>query len=159
MAMRSKFVNPEAVTKYYVVEWDAKKMSWEDFRGQLLGPTDPADAPKESLRGLVYKNWRKLGLKAKPNVGDNAIHASASPFEALAERLNWLEADLESDPYGKILLQAGISQETIKDWSVDPQVLYGSRLLPIKMSLFDSLEDTDSDMCLARMHMLNQGVI
>jgi len=27
-----------------------------------------------------------LGLKAKPDVGDNGVHGSASPFEALAER-------------------------------------------------------------------------
>lgn len=157
MSMRNKFVNPEAKLQYFVVEWDAKKMPWEDFRGQLLGPTDPADAPAESLRGLVYKDWKQLGLAYEPNVGDNAVHASASPFEALAERMNWLQADLSSDSYGKLLLEAGIPEKLIKEWSVDPQVTYGSRSLAIKMSLFDSLEDTDSDMCLARAMMIARG--
>merc|ERR1719273_2548452 len=154
MAMRNKFVSPGSEIKYFVVDWDGKKISWEDFRGELLGPTDPVTAPAESLRGLVYKNWASLGLSSVPNVGDNAVHASASPFESLAERLNWLGADLQSDSFGKLLLDSGISEELIKTWSVDPQVVYGASSLPIKMSLFDSLEDTDSDMCLARMIMI-----
>lgn len=154
MSMRSKFVAPDAVLKYFVVEWDAKQMNWEDFRGQFLGPTDPASAPAKSLRGLVYNNWESLGLSSQPNVGDNGVHASASPFEALAERMNWLEAKLDSDTYGKLLLESGISEAIIKQWSVDPQVIYGSKSLPIKMSLFDSIEDTDSDMCLARLMMI-----
>jgi hypothetical protein len=35
------------------------------------------------------------------------MHASASPFEALAERLNWCDATIETDAYGKGLLAAG----------------------------------------------------
>jgi len=157
MAMRNKFVAPGSKLKYFVVEWDAKQISWEDFRGELLGPTDPADAPAESLRGLVWKNWESLGLAYQPNIGDNGVHASASPFEALAERMNWLETDIKSDTYGKLLLEAGIPEKVIKDWSVDPQVIYGAKALAIKMSLFDSLEDTDSDMCLARAIMIANG--
>merc|ERR1719273_709330 len=156
MAMRNKFVSPGSKIQYFVVEWDAKKLSWADFRGGVLGPTDPANAPAESLRGLVYKNWADLGLSSVPNVGDNAVHASASPFEALAERLNWLRADLASDSYGKLLLEAGIPEKLIQEWSVDPQVIYGSKHLPIKMSLFDSLEDTDSDLCLALSKMISR---
>ena len=38
----------------------------------------------------TYKNWKEYGLAEIPNVGDNAVHASASPFEALCERMNWL---------------------------------------------------------------------
>lgn len=83
-------------------------------------------------------------------VGDNGVHASASPFEALAERMNWLGVKLADDEFGRALLNAGIDEATIKAWSVDPVVTYGSPDMPIKKSLFDSLEDTDSDMCLAR---------
>lgn len=32
---------------------------------------------------------------------DNGVHASASPFEGLAERMNWLEQPMESDAFGK----------------------------------------------------------
>ena len=67
-------------------------------------------------------NYSK-GLAAVPNVGDNGVHASASPFEALAERANWLGADVKTDNFGKALIAAGVTEETIKAWSVDPQVI------------------------------------
>merc|ERR1711933_218086 len=46
----------------------------------------------------------------------------------------------------------GVSLSLIKEWSVDPQVTFG--LLPIKQSIFDTLEDTDSDYCLALCQMI-----
>ena len=45
MEMRSKFVAPEASIHYYVVEFPASSLSWADFRGKVLGPTDPTKAP------------------------------------------------------------------------------------------------------------------
>jgi nucleoside diphosphate kinase len=152
MEMRSKFVDPGVSIYYYVAEWDSSSCSWEDFRGKVLGPTDPADAPEGSLRGLIAKDWKDLGMEAACNTGDNGVHASASPFEALAERMNWLGARADSDPFGKLLLKAGVSKGTIKAWSVDPQVTFG--MLPIKKSIFDTLEDTDSDYCLALCQMI-----
>lgn len=85
MSMRTKFTAPGLSIYYYAVEWDAAALSWEDFRGKVLGPTDPAEAPADSLRGIVMADWEKLGLTAEPNVGDNGVHASASPFEGMAE--------------------------------------------------------------------------
>jgi len=46
-----------------------------------------------------------------------------------------------------MLLRAGASRKQIKEWSLDPQVTFGP--IPITKSLFDTLEDTDSDWCLA----------
>jgi hypothetical protein len=60
----------------------------------VLGPTDPKQAPEGSLRNMILNDWQALGLEYEPNTGDNCVHASASPFEGLAERLNWLKADL-----------------------------------------------------------------
>merc|ERR1712048_352156 len=94
MAMRSKFTKPGTQIYYYSVEWDPKSLSWEDFHGKVLGPTDPAEAPKDSLRGEVLAKWKELGLESEPNVGDNGVHASASPFEAFAERNNWLKVPI-----------------------------------------------------------------
>lgn len=158
MAMRNKYVAPGSSIYYYVIEWESNKLSWEDFRGAVLGPTDPATAPKDSLRGLVYSKWQELGLEYQPNVGDNGVHASASPFEALAERMNWVGAKMEEDSFGAAMLAAGISKETIQAWSVDPQVTYGAPSMPIKGSLFDALEDVDSDTCLALARMINNGL-
>jgi len=150
MSMRSKFVNPGASIYYYVVEWEG--VSWEDFRGKVLGPTDPSTAPGDSLRGLILAKWKELGLESEPNTGDNGVHASASPFEALAERVNWLGYRLERDPFGKVLLKHGISAGTIKDWCKDPQVTFGP--IPMTKSLYDTLEDTDSDWCAALCAMI-----
>jgi len=152
MSMRSKFVEEGASIYYYVVSWDPKKCSWKDFRGKVLGPTDPETAPSDSLRGAIFANWKDLELKSVPNVGDNGVHASASPFEAYAERANWLGFRPDRDTFGKLLLKAGISRGLIKEWSNDPQVTYG--IVPITKSLFDSLEDEDTDYCLALCQMI-----
>jgi len=152
MSMRSKFVEADASVYYYVVEWDSSKLSWSDFRGKVLGPTDPATAPDDSLRGMILAKWKDLDLKSEPDTGDNGVHASASPFEGLAERMNWLGYRVERDPFGKVLLKAGLSASLVRDWCKDPQVTYGP--VPIKKSLFDSLEDTDSDWCAALCQMM-----
>merc|ERR1711916_249593 len=85
-------------------------------------------------------------------MGDNGVHASASPFEALAERVNWLGYRADRDPFGKLMLKAGVSRSLIKDWSNDPQVTFG--VLPMTKSIFDTLEDMDSDLCLAHCQMI-----
>ena len=146
MAMREKYTKPGEKIHYYLVEWDPAKLSWEDFRGKVLGATDPATAEDGSLRKTIFAQWKSLGLKSEPNVGDNGVHASASPFEALAERLNWLGASLEEDPFGKAMLDAGIPKETLLAWTSDPQVPFEGG----KASLFDLLEDLDAEACLAK---------
>jgi len=155
MSMRAKFVEPGTSIYYYVVEWDQEALAWEDFRGKVLGPTDPVTAPPTSLRGEIFKDWKSLGLAYVPNVGDNAVHASASPFEALAERINWLGYRPHRDAFGKQLLKVA-TRAQIKEWCNDPQVTYGP--MPIKKSLYDSLEDTDTDYCLALCQMIAAGV-
>jgi hypothetical protein len=143
MSMRAKFVAPGTSIHYYVVEFSPKDLTWSDFRGKVLGPTDPKEAPEGSLRNLILKDWETLGLAYEPNTGDNCVHASASPFEGLAERLNWLKVQPEDDSFGARALAAGISAATLKEWSVDPQVK--------GKSIFDQLEDTDANECLARL--------
>ena len=145
----------------------------------MLGPTDPKDAPEGALRGIIAGDWEKLGLKAPCNGGDNAVHASASPkpnpnpnpkpkpkpnpnpeqvhasaspFEGLAERTNWLGVAIADDTFGKALLAAGVPEETIKKWSSDPQVKYDAETAKDtgkpKGSIFDALEDLNYQECL-----------
>merc|ERR1712224_246432 len=125
MAMRSKFTQKGTQIYSYSVEGEADKLSWEDFRGKVLGPTDPAEAPKDSLRGQVLAKWEELGLKSVPNVGDNGVHASASPFEAMCERANWLSVSLDDDPFSQALMAAGMPKEKVAEWTKDPQVPIG----------------------------------
>jgi len=147
MTMRSKFTAADAAIHYYVVEFDSSSLSWANFRGQVLGPTDPGKAPADSLRGRLHADWQNMGLPGEPNTTDNGVHASASPFEGLAERMNWLGVSVRDDPFGKELLKVGLSEPLIKAWSVDPQVPQpggGSA------SIFDSLEDMNIADCLAK---------
>jgi len=148
MSMRAKFTKPGTEIYYFSVEWNSSVLSWADFRGKVLGPTDPVEAPADSLRGKIFKDWEALGLKSVPNTGDNGMHASASPFEGTAERGNWLEVVLKDDVFGKQLLGAGMSEAMIKDWSVDAQVNVGDGK---KASIFDQVEDMDSPDCLGKL--------
>ena len=81
------------------------------------------------------------------NVGDNGVHASASPFEAMAERMNWLGSSLSEDSFGRSLLASGVGEGFITDGTVDPQVALADGS---KGSLFDALEDMDSSACVAK---------
>ncbi len=102
---------------------------------------------------FFFCSYKELGLTSVPNKGDNGVHASASPFEGLAEKNNWLGIEIADDKFGKALLDAGLSEETIKAWSVDPRVD-----LPEggKGSVFDALEDMDVAECLDKLVELNK---
>merc|ERR1719262_663264 len=156
MTMRAGYVKPGTCIYYYVVEWHPKDLSWADFRGNVLGPTDPADAPKDSLRGAALADWENLGLPGKPNTGDNCCHASASPFEGLCERMNWLGAKADKDKWGSALLDAGVRMKSIKEWSLDPQVTYGEKLNPTVKSIWDTLEDLDTKACIDKCVEIDQ---
>lgn len=152
MSMRSKFVGSDTSIYCYVVEFSPRNLSWSDFRNKVLGPTDPADGPVGSLRRTILDNYKELGLAETPNKGDNGVHASASPFEGLAERMNWLGVSIAEDSFGKALLKAGLSQKTIQEWSVDPRVKQPDGSLG---SVFDALEDLDAQDCLSKLVELN----
>lgn len=147
MQMRSGFVAPGSSIHYYVVDFDPETLSWADFRGKVLGPTDPKDAPKDSLRGAILGTWKECGLAAEPNVGENCVHASASPFEALAEKMNWLKVKANEDAFGKAMLKA-VPESMLNEWTVDPQVTLATK--DGKKSIFDQLEDMDADVCVAQ---------
>uniref|UniRef100_A0A7S2TMS2 Nucleoside-diphosphate kinase n=1 Tax=Lotharella oceanica TaxID=641309 RepID=A0A7S2TMS2_9EUKA len=146
MSMREKYTKPGKSIYFMTVEWPSASLSWEDFRAKVLGGTDPSAAAAGSVRNDIYLNWESLKLPGKPNVGDNGVHASASPFEGMCERLNWLGADLESDYFGAALLKAGIPKQTVLDWTIDPQVPFKGS----KGSIFDFLEDMDAQPCLKK---------
>lgn len=152
MSMRAKFVVPGECIHYFVVDFSPSELAWADFRGQVLGPTDPAEAPAGSLRGMIMANWQDLKLGYAPNTGDNGVHASASPFEGLAERMNWLKTPIETDPFGNVLLAAGVSPKRIQEWSVDPQAPLPSGEMG---SLFDAVEDTDGAACIETLVKIN----
>jgi len=153
MSMRDRFTKPGGSIHFFSVEWDAATLAWADFRGKLLGPTNPASAPADSIRGMILAQWEALGLASEPNTGDNGVHASASPFEGLAEKMNWLEVDPATDTFGSAIISNGLDEATLKEWILDPVVAYGGG---DKGSLFDALEDSDVDACSAKLAELKQ---
>lgn len=144
--MRSKYTVPGSSIYYFLTEWDARSLSWLDFRGRVLGTTDPSTAAPNSLRNTIFSEWSNLGLTACPDTGDNGVHASASPFEAMAERANWLRMQIECDFFGRALLASGLPLSTIQEWCSDPIVTFDGK----EQSLFDLLEDTNARECLSR---------
>jgi len=157
MSMRAAYCNPGEKIRWYTVSWPADALSWGDFRGDILGATDPSEAPKGSIRRSILDEYKKLGLAGKPNTGDNGVHASASPFEALAERNNWLGKNVEEDSYGKGLIAAGVPLATISKWSGDAQVsVEGETKDGQSMSVFDALEDLDADTILTKVSKISK---
>ena len=120
-AMRSKFTSPGSSIYYFSVNWSSDALSWADFRANVLGATDPQQAAEGSMRNEIFQRWEALGLPSRPTTGDNGVHGSASAFEGLAERINWLGASLDEDPTGQALLRAGVKKELLKTWCKDPQ--------------------------------------
>jgi len=144
--MRAKFTTPGTCIYFFEVEWDARQLPWQDFRGKVLGGTDPQAAEPGSLRSRIFESWEALGLPACPDTGDNGVHASASPFEALAERANWLDLPVDGDVFGKALLASGVPLSDIQEWCSDPLVTFEGS----KQSLFDLLEDLNARECLQK---------
>lgn len=143
--MRSDFTTPPAQIRWFAVEFPTS-ISWADFRGKILGATDPSKAVEGSIRRAIFDQWESLELSAQPSTGCNGVHASASPIEGLFERMNWLGADVSSDSFGAALIEAGLSVEVIKEWSTDPAVNFNDG----KFSLFDLHEDLDYEACIAK---------
>ena len=42
---------------------------WANFRGRVLGSTDPTAALADSLRGKILAKWQGLGLQTAPDTG------------------------------------------------------------------------------------------
>ena len=81
-----------------------------------------------SLRYFLFMGWKELGFAAELNIGNNEVHASASLFEALAERANWLGMPLESNSFGRAMLATGVPLTTTKAECDDPAVPTWARL-------------------------------
>jgi hypothetical protein len=109
----------------------------------VVGATDPTKAEASSIRRQLLDDWQVLGLPSAPSTKENGLHASASPLEALAERLNWLKRVPAQDPFGSELLDAGCSIADIQRWCGDPAALGAGQ----GHGLFDFLEDRDSTDC------------
>lgn len=161
MSMRSTFVIPGTSIHYYVVEWDpiASGINWAKFRDEIIGATDPSKSIDSSIRGIIYKDWESLNLTEQPGGSKNGVHGSASPFEGLAEKCNWLGVDPADDPFGAGLIQGGwsggdaaIPKPLLLTWFKDPQISTDD----YTGSAFDFFENADVDDCYIKANLIKK---
>ena len=96
--MRNSYHAKKAVVNYMILEWDSSALTWKDFRGEVVGDSDPAKALPGSIRHSIFMDWEKLGLPGKPTPLYNCVWASSSAFEALRARLIWMKGGLCCSP-------------------------------------------------------------
>lgn len=149
--MRSAFTDPAAKVTWFTVSWNESALPWAAFRGRVLGATDPTKAEEDSIRAKILAQRTTLGLSFVPNTGTNCVHGSASPIEALNERVIWLRSNIADDAFGTQLLAAGFSEKQIRKMLENPTVA--------GKPLFDLVEDTDSSECLAKLLALKPKML
>jgi len=134
--LREKFVATGVTVHWFVVRFDAERLTWSTFRRDVIGATNPTDAVAGSLRAKFRDEWEALGLHSPTNYQDNAVHASAGPLEALRERMIWAREDPCDDPFGVAISSCGL-EGLLENPDI---VLQDGR----QGSAFDLLEDVDS---------------
>jgi len=68
-----------------------------------------------TIRGSIYGDWKRLGLKSEPNDRDNCIHGSNNALEGMRDRLIWIKGSLAlTDLYGSRLLSERITSSTMR---------------------------------------------
>lgn len=145
MSIRAEYLIYATPMPYFLVEWsctgghnvpngvkgdtiegtgDSKDdpLSWKSFNKSIIGAADPQAAHTGSLRACINDDWESIGLTAPLSLADNAIHASSSAFEALAERTQWLDAPTFSDPLGYALNILGVTPDLLAEWLKNPEI-------------------------------------
>ena len=143
--MRETYAHPDAKVLYYSIEFKESDLSWEKFRKNVVGSTDPRRAAKESIRHTLHETWRELGLGVELDYGNNGVHASAGPLEAIRERATWLGVLPHTDPTYVALTTSGVSPELVESWLANEVVPIDGETGPA----FDLLEDKDESTLIA----------
>lgn len=143
-ALKNQFTKADANVRLFVVAFDPATMTWAKFRADVVGATNPADAAPSSIRAKMAAQYENLGIPEAPNNTNNGIHASASPLEALKERMVWLDFKIDQDPTGSKLVELAVWDEAkrsvIDDLLTNPTV----DVAGFKGKAFDLLEDKDT---------------
>lgn len=131
-AIQEKFTTPDAHLICFRV--DLNGLDWEKFRA-LIGPTNPAEASLNTIRGGLYGKQKDFGIHMDGQ--DNGLHGSASPLEALFEKSIWLNFSFQQEELGNMLLRYGLTVRDIQQWQDNPEVVYNGE----KKKVFDLVEN------------------
>jgi nucleoside diphosphate kinase len=83
--LRRSFTSDGRALQWYVVHFDASELPWSQFRRDILGATDPAAAPVDSLRGTIFAHWRELGMAQEPSVEGNAVRGGMEGSKGIGD--------------------------------------------------------------------------
>lgn len=147
---REVFTTEGAEVVLYEAEFDPAQVSWEQFRGKIIGATDPARAVEGSLRNQLLERYTELGQTAKPEMSRNGVHASAGPLEGLRERMVWLGTKVQKTALAGALLERGMSRERLDELLENPVIQLDGQSGPV----FDLTEDIDADAVLEKLSEL-----
>jgi cytidylate kinase len=140
-SMRAEYVEATAKVSWYLLEWNELKLSWTQFRRDVLGATDPTAAVPSSIRAKILNQAESLNLGFVPTTSKNCVHGSASPLEAFNERRIWTGATSTTDAFsGALLNKFSVTAQNI-DWFCTNPTIGGK-------PLFDLVEDQNTTPCL-----------
>ena len=118
---------------------------WKVLRDEMIGDTDPANAPAESLRGMFLTQKDALGIP-QVSKGLNGLHLSAGPLEGMVELARFLSnrasghrLDYTKTNFGAAWIRAGANAQELRDMAQNPTLMLGARAI----SAFDASELTD----------------
>jgi hypothetical protein len=118
---------------------------WKILKHDLAGDTFPEEAKENSIRGDIYRNSSKYGVK-DISISRNCVHLSAGPFEALFEINNFLKNipgvnfKLEQANIARLMSREGLKNDEIERCLSNPTAEFNSKLI----DLFTFTEDMNS---------------
>ncbi|GAA0661816.1 hypothetical protein GCM10009548_31560 [Streptomyces malaysiensis subsp. malaysiensis] len=114
-----------------------------EIRRDLIGATDPRDAQPHSIKGILLRERRSLGLD-RVSTRCNGVHVSPGAPEGMATIVRYFSAGgspirPEDTAFGRRLTEAGLSADMVEWVGNDPYVETGEHVGP----LFELTEDMD----------------
>ncbi len=119
--------------------------AWKALKNEMVGATYPEKAVPNSIRGALYSDTGRYGLKSV-TIATNGVHLSAGPFEAMFEIVNFmgeiLNLELKKTPplLVKHMMSCGVDFNESVSVLKNPNVKVGER----EVDLFTATEDMDT---------------
>ena len=146
-SMKEQYLDHSATVNCYEIEWDGLQVSWQDLLHKVIGNRDPKQALPTSVRGKAYRQWKKMGMRCRPDLKDNCIHVSSSAFVGLVDRLVWVkDTMLFTDVYGARLVAAHVPIQTLQLWLTNPVIQ--------NRPVFDHMYGLEADKCVQKAEQL-----
>jgi hypothetical protein len=124
--------------------------AWSVLRNEMVGASFPENGTPDSIRGALYTHPKEYGFESV-TIGNNCVHLSAGPFEAMFEIVNFFGniagIELEKQPPLTLqrMLKASIDYELAVSVLDNPQINRSGK----SVDLFTATEDMNTDEAIA----------